>query len=122
MPVHFHGTVEQRIAYLDSRNLRCDAHGRCPNRANTEFSLIPLDGLGQPTDNAPQVRRSCGRHRLVFDKGGLWRVLDKKPIDAPKPTQLDLAFSHEEADTQPRSIAHNANARTGVALGELRDV
>ncbi len=54
----------------------------------------------------------------------LRELADGWDFDKVSPEQFwTIVAVHDRDDyPEPKSIAHNANARTGVALGELRDV
>lgn len=65
----------------------------------------------------PQFR---GPRPTLFVREGVVQVSDSKPHECDE--DCYLGFCDQMVYPEPRSVAHTAYHRTGVALGELRDV
>lgn len=64
----------------------------------------------------------CGRNNVPTVERNGRRLAGHRQAKSDPRSQYCTGYDLPAVQPEPRSVAHNANARTGVALGELRDV
>lgn len=102
-------------------------YGVLPLDTDTQLcvSVFPMEN---PTENGYVECGECG-HQIeqhgsdgctICDCAERWTVAEIKRVRVRE--GLAAEWRETPHTPEPRSIAHNANARTGVYLGDLRDV
>lgn len=64
----------------------------------------------------------CGRNDVPTIERYGRRLAGHRQTKSDPRSQYCTGYDLLAVQPEPRSVAHNANARTGVYLGELRDV
>lgn len=77
------GTRANRYAKLEQIGKRCDADSHCTRTAQVEMTMIPLNpDTGEPTGDQ-QDKKVCTRHRIKYEAGSQWKIVQIRDLLAP---------------------------------------